>query len=192
MFSISLGDDGALLCPLEPRHADELLAHIDRGRDHIGRYTPLPDVVVDAPSARAYLQAYADKRAADGGEIFGIRSGGVLVGGVMFRLFDAATGNCEIGCWLEPGAAGRGLVTRAVRLLIDWAFAERGMHRVEWIAASGNEASVATARRLGMTRDGVLRQSGLHRGVRHDMEIWSVLAHEWDGASGTARVGREG
>ena len=32
-----------------------------------------------------------------------------------------------------------------------------------------------------MTRDGVLRQNYLYRGVRHDSEIWSVLAPEWRG-----------
>jgi RimJ/RimL family protein N-acetyltransferase len=30
-----------------------------------------------------------------------------------------------------------------------------------------------------MTRDGVLRESYLYRGKRHDVEVWSVLAPEW-------------
>jgi RimJ/RimL family protein N-acetyltransferase len=53
------------------------------------------------------------------------------------------------------------------------------MHRVEWIASSSNTASIKVAKRLGMVRDGVLRESYPHRGVRHDMEVWSVLAREW-------------
>lgn len=104
------------------------------------------------------------------------------MGGVLCLNFDAEMGNCEVGCWLEPAGTGRGLVTRAMRLLIDWAVEERGIHRVEWIAASANEPSVNGARRLGMTRDAVLRESFLHRGVRHDMEVWSVLAPEWRAA----------
>lgn len=35
------------------------------------------------------------------------------------------------------------------------------------------------ARRLGMSKDGALRESYLYRGKRHDMEVWSVLAPEW-------------
>lgn len=31
MYAISLGDDGAELRPLEPWHAEEFLAHLDRG-----------------------------------------------------------------------------------------------------------------------------------------------------------------
>ncbi|MEV0384673.1 GNAT family protein [Nonomuraea sp. NPDC050643] len=179
MFAISLGDDGAELRPLEPRHAAELLAHMDRGREFIGRYVGLPDIVRDLESGRTWLRTYADKAATDTGRLYGIWTDGRLVGGVLFRTMDVEQGTAEAGCWLEPSAAGRGLVTRAVRVIIDWAVRDRGIHRVEWQAASENEPSVAVARRLGMTRDGVLRESHLHHGRRLDLEVWSVLAPEW-------------
>ncbi|OEJ60634.1 GNAT family N-acetyltransferase [Streptomyces agglomeratus] len=179
MFAKSLGDDGAELRPLEPWNAEEFLAHMDRGREHIGRFVELPDHVTDLPSATSFLQRYADKAAADSGRLYGIWADGTLVGGVMFRIFDAAAGNCEAGCWLEPTSVGRGLITRALRLMIDWAVEERGMHRVEWVAGADNTASLNVARRLGMVREGVLRESYLYRGVRHDEEVWAVLAPEW-------------
>lgn len=187
MFAISLGDDGAELRPLEPWRAEEFLAHMDRGREYIGQYVGLPAVSTDLESARAFLQAYAEKQAADEGRIYGIWLDGKLVGGVLFRTFDAAAGNCEAGCWLEPSAAGRGLVTRAVRVLIDWAVHERGMHRIEWQVSTANTASINVAKRLGMTREGVLRASYPYGGVRHDMEVWSVLAPEWPERSEAGR-----
>ncbi|MFF4186420.1 GNAT family N-acetyltransferase [Streptomyces sp. NPDC001691] len=186
MFAVPLGDDGAELRPLEPWQAAEFLAHIDRSRAFIGTHIALPDHATDLASARAYLQGYADKGAADTGRLYGIWREGTLVGGVLFRTFDAARGTCEVGCWLEEAAVGRGLVTRAVTLLIDWAVDVRGMHRVEWVASAGNTASINVARRLGMVRDGVLRESYLYRGVRHDSEVWSVLADDWR----AARAGR--
>ncbi|MFZ3597100.1 GNAT family N-acetyltransferase [Streptomyces sp. BH104] len=182
MYAIPLGDGNAELRPLEPWHAEEFLAHLDRGRDFIGRFIPFGQDARDAEGARALLQRYADKRAADSGSLHGIWLDGKLVGGVLFRVFDASAGTCEVGCWLEPAATGRGLVTRAARVLIDWAVDERGIHRVEWIAAAGNAPSIGVARRLGMRRDGVLREAFLYDGVRHDEEIWSVLAPEWRSA----------
>ncbi|CAM5424443.1 GNAT family N-acetyltransferase [Streptomyces aurantiogriseus] len=179
MYAMSLGEDGAELGPLEPRHAEEFLAHVDRGREFIGRFNGLPDVVTDLESARAFLRTYAERAAADTGRLYGIRLDGRLVGAVLFRRFDAEQDVAEAGCWLEPAATGRGLVTRAVRVIVDWAVRERGIHRVEWVVSSGNEPSIAVARRLGMTKEGVLRQSYLYRGRRHDEEIWSVLAPEW-------------
>ncbi|MFI1097830.1 GNAT family N-acetyltransferase [Streptomyces sp. NPDC020917] len=186
MFATPLGDS-ATLEPLEPWHAEEFLAHMDRGRDYIGRHVGLPDATPDLPAARAWLQSYADKAASDTGRLYGIRLDGVLVGGVLFRVFDAAAGTCEAGCWLEPSAVGRGLVTRAVRLLIDWAIEERGIHRVEWQVSSENTPSINVAKRLGMSRDGVLRANHPYRGVRQDTEVWSVLAPEWRAARGTAQ-----
>ncbi|WP_043635605.1 GNAT family N-acetyltransferase [Nonomuraea candida] len=182
MFEVSLGDDGAVLRPLEPWRAEELLAHMDRGREFIGRYIALPDSVTDLESSRSFLRAYAEKAAADTGRIFGIWADGKLVGGVLFRTMDVPRGLAEAGCWLEPSAVGRGLVTRAARVIIDWAVEERGIHRVEWLAAARNEGSIAVARRLGMTREGVLRESYPHRGERHDVEVWAVLAPEWRAA----------
>ncbi|MFF8954390.1 GNAT family N-acetyltransferase [Streptomyces sp. NPDC014894] len=182
MFATPLESaDGAHaeLRPLEPWRAAEFLAHIDRGREHIGRHIGLPDAVGDLDAARGYLQSYADKQASDGGRIHGIWLDGTLVGGVLFRLFDAESGSCEVGCWLEPAAVGRGLITRAAGVLIDWAVEERGIHRIEWVTPSGNAPSIRVAERLGMRRDGVLRESYPYRGVRHDMEVWSVLAPEW-------------
>ncbi|MBB5122070.1 GCN5 family acetyltransferase [Streptomyces eurocidicus] len=182
MYAISLGD-GAELCPLEPWQAEEFLAHVDRGREFIGRYNGLPDAVTDLESAGAFLRTYAERAAADTGRLHGIRADGTLVGAVLFRRLDVAQGIAEAGCWLEPSAVGRGLVTRAVRAIIDWAVEERGIHRVEWWVSAGNEPSIAVARRLGMTKDGVLRESYLYRGKRHDEEIWSVLAPDWRAAA---------
>jgi ribosomal-protein-serine acetyltransferase len=182
MYAIRLGDDGAELRPLEPWHAEEFLAHLDRGREFINRYVPFGEQALDAEGARELLQRHADRRAADTGSLHGLWLEGTLVGGVLFLNVDAAQGTCEVGCWLEPAAAGRGLVTRAMRVLLDFAVEERGMHRVEWVAAAENEASLKVARRLGMRRDGVRRQSFLHHGRRLDVEVWSILAPEWRAA----------
>src|SRR5690348_15296960 len=104
MFAISLGDDGAELRPLEPWRAEEFLAHMNRGREFVGRHVGLPDAVTDLASSRAFLQSYADKAAADTGRIYGIWADGALVGGVLFRTMDLEHGTAEAGCWLEPSA----------------------------------------------------------------------------------------
>jgi RimJ/RimL family protein N-acetyltransferase len=181
MYATSLGED-AELRPLEPWHAEEFLAHLDRGREYIGQHIPFGTRETDVDSARALLTTYAHRRADDAGGLHGIWYRGRLVGGVLFRTFDAAQGTAEVGCWLEPAAVGRGLVTRGVRVLLRWAFDERGIHRVEWRASSANTPSIDVARRLGMRRDGVLRGNNFYRGARQDLEVWSLLAPEWRAA----------
>jgi ribosomal-protein-serine acetyltransferase len=174
MFRIPL-DDAADLRPLEPHEAPEFLALIERERDHFGPWLPWGASIDSEDKARAFIQRLADRQAADQGRGYAIWLDDEMVGGALFRTFDSTYGNCEIGVWLAMHATGRGLITKACNVLIDWAFNERGMHRVEWHAASENEASIRTAKRLGMHRDGVLRQSFGYRNKRHDEEIWSLL-----------------
>ena len=109
----------ATLRPLEPHQAEEFAAHMDRAREHIRPWVGPSFVTTDLDGASATLQRYADATARDGNRIFGIWASSpvepvetipapTLVGGVMFVEFSAAAGTCEIGCWLEPAAEGRG------------------------------------------------------------------------------------
>ncbi|TDD27865.1 N-acetyltransferase [Actinomadura sp. KC06] len=177
MFARTLADN-AELRPLEPWQAVEFAEHAERVRGDIDRYIPWARQVVDEATAREFLQAYALKQAKDQGRIYGIWLDGVLQGGTVFRTFDAAMGVCEAGVWLAVEARGRGLITTAVRHMIDWAFATRGMHRVEWLCDPRNTASAAVAERLGMTCEGVLRQGFVLDGDRRDVQVWSILADD--------------
>ncbi|MEU9126431.1 GNAT family protein [Streptomyces sp. NPDC048506] len=178
MFSLPLRDNASLE-PLEIWHAEEFAGHLERAREHIRPWVGPAFVTDDLDGARATLRRYAERQAADGARLYGIRLDGALVGGVMFTDFNAASGSCEIGCWLEPVAEGHGLVTQACRALLDWAFTCRGLHRAEWHCRSDNDRSSAVAKRLGMTLEGVRREAWPYGGARHDKQIWAILAPEW-------------
>ena len=93
--------------------------------------------------------------------------------------FSVASGTCELGCWLEPAAEGRGLITLACRKLLDWAFVERGIHRAEWRCRADNDRSADVARRLGMTFEGTAREAWKVGDTFHDKQVWSVLSTEY-------------
>ncbi|WP_244928355.1 GNAT family protein [Nocardioides sp. W7] len=178
MLSHSLGE-GAELRPLEPWQAAEFAAYIERHRAHLAAWLPWAVSITDTDGARTFLQPYADDTAADGRRIYGLRVDGDLVGGTVFRVFDSAASLAEVGVWLAPGVQGRGLVTRAVTAMVDWAVRERGIHRIEWQCVPENTRSRAVAVRLGMTHEGTRRQAFEHAGRRWDTEAWAVLADEW-------------
>jgi ribosomal-protein-serine acetyltransferase len=178
MFETLVGD-GVFLKALEPWHAGEFAEHMSRAGDHIRPWVGPTFVTDTVDGARATLQRYATATANDGARIYGLWNDGTLVGGVMFVAFDPMWGNCEVGCWLEPGAVGAGFITRSVELLMEWAFLERGMSRVEWRCRTDNDRSVAVARRLGMRSEGVLRSSWVYDGNRYDKEVFSILRTEW-------------
>ncbi len=177
MFTVPLGD-GAEIRPFEPWQADAFADHIAANRDHLAPWLPWATSITDTAGARAFLQNYADGQAAGTRYLYSIWLDGVLVGGCLFRVFDVRTRTCEVGVWLAPEAEGRGIVTRACQAMIRWAVQERGMNRIEWRCVPHNKRSIAVAERLGMTRDGVLRQAFPFNGKLLDAEVWSLLADE--------------
>jgi RimJ/RimL family protein N-acetyltransferase len=178
MLSLRLTDDAELRA-LEPWNADEFAAHVAAAEEHLARWLPWGHSAATPIGAAVLLHRYAEQQSHGEGRMYGIWVDGKLSGGTLFRTWEKANGMCEVGVWLAPEVTGRGLITRAATVMIDWAFHVRGMHRVEWRCAATNEPSRAVARRLGMTLDGTLRETFLHKGVRHDVELWSVLATEW-------------
>lgn len=107
MFSIDI-DDGVDLRPLEVWHAPAFADHLDRARTHIRPWVGPAFVTDSLDGAQGTLQRYADAAAGDGARLFGLWEAAKLIGGVMFVTFDARWGTCEVGCWLEPAAEGRG------------------------------------------------------------------------------------
>jgi RimJ/RimL family protein N-acetyltransferase len=81
----------------------------------------------------------------------------------------------ELGYITGPAARGRGVATRTLRLLTDWAFAELGLERIElWIDVA-NAGSERVAERVGYAHEGVLRSYWVKEDMRRDIGIWSRL-----------------
>ena len=84
----------------------------------------------------------------------------------------------QIGYWMDPAARGSGVATAAARALCRWAFGTLGLGLVEWRAEVGNVASRRVAEKAGFTVEAVLRQRLVHRGVRVDAWVGSMLPSE--------------
>lgn len=79
---------------------------------------------------------------------------GAFAGSAQIRLVGPpAVGG--VGYTIHPAFRGRGYTTRALRLLVPWAFDTAGFTRLELGAKRGNVASQRAAERAGFRPDGV-------------------------------------
>ena len=85
--------------------------------------------------------------------------------------------NFEVAYLAGEAGRGRGLMTRAVRLLCDWLL-EEGVGRIELRTHPGNEPSQKLADRAGFQREGLERKSIWLHGERVDAIVWSLLPED--------------
>lgn len=182
MFRHALGPD-AWLRPLRIRHAAELHAVVEANREHLRRWLPWVDASESVEQTRAYLREIQSRAARDDAITLGIWTAEGLRGVVGFHLIEWFHRRTSLGYWLAADAQGRGLMTRAVRALLDHAFGDLGLNRVELAAATGNTRSRAIAERLGFTFEGVRRQCEWLYDHFVDHAVYSMLAAEWTDAA---------
>ncbi len=96
------------------------------------------------------------------------------------RWVEPDQGVAEVGYWVAPGARGRGVCTRAVRLVSRWVIVDRGAERLQLRADSLNAASRKVAVNAGFTEEGILRSSRYNPrlGRRIDFVMYSLLPGE--------------
>lgn len=101
------------------------------------------------------------------------------------RFYDVQVHNqsMQLGyTWYGSKFQGTGLNKNCKLLLLEFAFDELGMERVEFRAANENERSKAAMRSIGCVEEGVLRSHvPTFTGARRNSIILSILKSEWDG-----------
>lgn len=101
-----------------------------------------------------------------------------FLGSVSLLRFAWHDARGEIGYYLAPWGRGRGVMTRAVRLLSRWALLELRLARLELIADLDNTSSQGVAERCGFIREGLLRSFEERKGRRVDVVLFSLLAQD--------------
>lgn len=91
------------------------------------------------------------------------------------ELRDEGDRRAEVAYGAHPWARGRGIMTDAVRLLLEWGFAEQRLRTVIWWAHTGNWASRRVAWRLGFSCEATLGQWLPQRGDL--LDGWVGLLH---------------
>jgi ribosomal-protein-alanine N-acetyltransferase len=101
------------------------------------------------------------------------------VGIFQVRSLEPGFGTAEWGFALAAEFWGTGIFVDGAKLLIDFAFAVIGTHRLEARAALKNGRGNAALRKLGAVQEGVLRRSFLKNGEYLDQALWTILQDEW-------------
>jgi len=131
----------------------------------IPRWTPIPSPNT-AENVRAFLAEPLEGRAR---LVIADPYTDELLGSVGLVAVDDDAGWGEIGYWVAVEHRRRGLATRAVRLLADWALTERGLRRVFLEIHPDNTNSRRVAEKAGFAYEGIV-DGRLGEAARYGLE----------------------
>ena len=105
---------------------------------------------------------------------------GRAVGHATYLRIDPANGVIEVGyIHFSPLMQRTPMSTEAMYLMMAYVFETLGYRRYEWKCDALNAPSLAAAKRLGFTFEGVFRQAVVYKGRNRDTAWLSVLDNEW-------------
>lgn len=82
---------------------------------------------------------------------------------------------------LCPSKRRQGYGTRAMKLLLKYAFHERRLHKFDGFCCDENTASIKMMKKLGCRQEGVVREEVFMSGKYHDRILFGLTAEEFHG-----------
>lgn len=160
--------------------------------DFLGRFRNHPDIRIPLTDSdvrnRNQLEEYFEEQISDDDGInllVCLDEGGdenedtEPVGEVAIPWIRDTHGTGMLMYWIAPAHQGEGYVTEASKLLLDYAFRERRLHKIWAHVIESNPGSQRVLEKLGFTEEGRLREECFVDGEFEDMYRYGLLAEAW-------------
>jgi ribosomal-protein-serine acetyltransferase len=167
-------DDDIELRSLAEKDAGKIYELVRENYEHLRPFLQWVTEDYSLETARNFVGQTQKALAENSSQTFGIFRYEKIVGIIGFVIFNWQSRRTEIGYWIDKNYEGKGC-----KVLINYAFEELGMNRIEIHCATENVRSRAIPERLNFKLEGILRQSEWRHTRFFDMAIYSMLAQEW-------------
>lgn len=183
-------DDLLYLKSLELREAEPLMLLVDANRSYLRRWLPWLDVTKNIDEMITFVESALRQDASGLGFQAGIWYGGELAGIIGYHHLEWANRSTCLGYWLAERYQGHGIMTKVCRSMVEYAFDDWRLNRVEIRCAMENLRSRAIPERLGFKPEGVLREAEWLYDHYVDHVVYGMLAKHWFGSRQSVQEGR--
>ena len=177
-----LEDNCVLLRPLMVEDCDNLLL-FSLNEPDLWQYSLVK--VAGEENLKSYINEAIHDRAAGKAYAFIVfdKRGQQYAGSTRFYDIQVSQRTLQLGyTWYGKKFQGTGLNKHCKFLLLQFAFEQLGMQRVEFRADNNNKKSIAAMKSIGCVEEGVLRSNTLKSdGGRRDSIVLGILKSEWEG-----------
>lgn len=173
-------DEDIELRLVDLHHAQAMFQSIDSSRDHLRKYLPWVDSTKSIDDTKAFIESSKKQYAANNGFDATIWDKGEFAGVIGFHSINHSIKAISIGYWLDEGFVGKGIMTKACKVFVDFAFNIYKFNRVEIRCAEDNLRSRAIPERLGFTQEGIIRDDELLDGNFVNCVVYGLLKRDWN------------
>ena len=113
---------------------------------------------------------------------------GSLSGAIELRAINAEHKHAELSCWIGVESWGQGLATEAALAVVRHGFEQLDLNRIVTFHMVRNPASGRALEKIGMKREGLLRQCVRKWGRFDDVVPMAILRDDWAGANTCAQI----
>ncbi len=154
---------------------EEIFRATEANRAYLQEWLPWVDQTRSVEDTRAFIARSLEQVRTTDGFQTRILYRGQFAGMIGYLYHDWRSLRTEIGYWLREDLQGHGIMTRATKALVDFAFINLGLNRVEIRAATDNRKSRAVPERLGFVQEGVLREAAWLNDRFIDLVVYGKL-----------------
>lgn len=158
---------------------DELFALIDSNRPHLKQWLPWVDGTKSSEDLKGFIDSTKQQYINNNGFQLSIWYKRKIAGVIGFHSVNWSNKSTSIGYWLGKEFEGKGIMTRACTVFVDYAFKELKLNRVEIRCAENNYKSRAIPERLGFKNEGTLRESEWLYDHFVSHIVYGMLKDEW-------------
>lgn len=169
-------DEELTLSLVQPCIAEEIFALVDKNRDHLAPWMPWVKSTESVKQIHSWIKDSLSSFAEGKGLTSAICLKGRIVGVISYNEINHSLRKLTIGYWLSSEHQSKGIITRACKHLIEHAFADLNIDKIEIAVAKENLRSRAVCERLGMTLEGIVTNSEKVEGKIFDHAIYGLRA----------------
>lgn len=144
---------------LDEKDAEALFLLTEKNRIRLRQWLPWLDRVQQISDSEIFVRTQLENARRKQAMAFGLFVNGQLSGVVGFNEITLSDSSAEIGYWLDKDHQGQGLMTLAVRALIDYGFSELKLRKIIIRCASENYGSQGIPKRLGSRTQKISRSA---------------------------------
>jgi ribosomal-protein-serine acetyltransferase len=176
---------------LREEDAEELYLRVDQNREHPRWRASWVDGTTTKSDTLKFVRTCLESAVSGTGFHYALLLDGEIIGLVTFNTIEKINRCATMGYWLAKSQTGRGLMTTAAKTLISEGFRQLELNRIQARIATENYSSQAVCDRLGLKKEGVLRQAEWVNDHFIDLIMYGVLRNEWKQATKVSGIFNE-